>query len=72
MTDRVGTITLVLEKDYRIDDVQPLIDALYQFKGVIKVKPNVTDLEGLMAYSRARHELQLKLWDALKDPKDKS
>lgn len=68
MTDRISTITLVLEKDIRDDDIQPLIDALYQFKGVIKVEPNVRDIDQLMAYSRARHELGMKLWDALKEP----
>lgn len=72
MTDRVSSITLVLEKSYRIDDLQPLIDALYQFKGVVKVKPNVADIESYVAYAQARHALQEKIWEALKDPKDKT
>lgn len=69
MTDRVGTITLVLEKDMRIDDAEDLIKALYQIRGVIKVQPNVTDYNALMAYSRARTELQEKLWDVLREKK---
>jgi hypothetical protein len=69
MTDRVGTITLVLDKDIRVDDVQPLLDACHQLKGVIAVKANVSDYNGVMAYSRARHELTMKLFDALREDK---
>lgn len=67
MTDRIHSITIILDKDYRIDDAKPLIKALHQFRGVIEVKPNVSNIESLMAYSRARTDLQTKLFEVLED-----
>ena len=66
MTDRVHSITLVLDKDIREDDVEPLLTACAMLKCVIKVKTNVSNPTSLMAEARARHDLQVKVLDALK------
>ena len=57
MTDRIHSITLVLDKDTRIDDAEALIGACYQFRSVIAVTPNVTDFTAHVAEERARSEL---------------
>ena len=66
MTDRVHSLTVVLDHDYRVDDVEAIIHALYMIKGVIKVEPNVADVTSLMAESRAQNELRAKIFAALK------
>ncbi len=38
MTDRIRTLTVVLDRDYREDDVEPLIEVLRYVKGVADVK----------------------------------
>lgn len=67
MTDRVNTLHLVLERDVRVDDLQPLIEALKQMRGVLDVEPNVVDPQDWAAYARARADLERKVWDALKE-----
>ena len=65
MTDRIHSITLVLDKNIRIDDAESLIAALGLFGGVIEVIPNVACIEDAVAESRVRQELGLKLWAIL-------
>ena len=67
MTDRVNSLTVVLEEDMRIDDVQSLIGAIKHFRNVLSVDVNISDIETHIAKSRAKHELQMKLWETLKD-----
>ena len=43
MTDRINSITLVLSKDTRIDDAEPLIEACKQFGRVVDVVPNLSE-----------------------------
>lgn len=63
MTDRINCLQVVLEKDVRDDDVQPLITAILQLRGVATVGQNVADLDDFIAFSRARRELGEKLLD---------
>ena len=67
MTDRVNSLTVVLEEDMRIDDVQSLIEAIRHFRNVLSVDVNISNIETHIAKSRAKHELQMKLWETLKD-----
>ena len=67
MTDRIHSITLVLDKDIRIDDAEMLIQAAGMFKGVINVQPNVSDYDSIVAIARVKSELTLKLFEALKE-----
>lgn len=53
MTDRVNALTVVLEKDIRIDDVQSLISAIRALRFVADVQPNITELSDWVAESRA-------------------
>lgn len=65
MTDRVHSLTVVLENDVRADDLVPLIQAIEQLRGVLAVKQHVTDIVTVMAQERARRELGEKLWAVL-------
>lgn len=66
MTDRFNSLTVVLEADIRDDDAQALLSAISQLRGVLKVSGNVSDLEAHVAMTRARHEIEQKLWAAFR------
>jgi len=70
MTDRYHALTVILEKDIRSDDAESLISAIKMIKGVLNVKPRISDATTWMAEERARMELGKKLLDILY-PKDK-
>lgn len=66
MTDRVNSLIVVLAEDERIDDIQPLIMAIKQLRGVLDVAPKVVNAESYCAEQRVRHQLVEKLWSALR------
>ena len=67
MSDKTRVLTVVLEEDFRVDDMEDsLIPALKMMKGVISVEANVNNIETHTAYMRARYDLESKLWGALK------
>lgn len=57
MTDTYAGYIVTLEEDLRSDDAQATLAALRQIKGVLDVSPVVQDVSGLIAESRAKHEL---------------
>ena len=63
MTDRVHSLTITLEKDIREIDVEGLITAIRQLRGVLDVSGHVADVNTHMAYTRARAEILNKLFD---------
>lgn len=65
MTDRYHVLTVVLEKPIRKDDAEPLITAISQMRGVLKVTGEVTDSGTYFAMESARQELGTKLWEVL-------
>ena len=68
MTDRISALFVVLEREIREDDIEPLIAAISQLRGVAKVKKHVKDPGEYVAQTLARIEIQKKLWNALKEP----
>lgn len=68
MTDRVRSLTVVLDKDYREDDIQALAQAIGQMRGVVGVALDVTNPNDYSNRVRIRAELTMKLYDALKEP----
>lgn len=56
MTDRLHSLTVVLEEDLRVDDAELLIAAIGMMRGVLSVSPNVSDTRDLVAQMRARGE----------------
>lgn len=70
MTDRIKGLVVTLERDIREDDVEPIIDAIGQLRGVLSVVPDVVDVQDHMARERIRTELRAKLYAALdEEPK---
>ena len=63
MTDRIHSLTVVLEKDIREDDCQPLIDAIKQLRGVLTVDKHVANMDTYVAEQRVRLEFGQKLID---------
>lgn len=61
MTDRFNALTVVLERDIREDDAEPLIAAIRQLRGVLSVEPHVSNLSDLIAESRVRREIGERL-----------
>lgn len=66
MTDRINALTVCLEQNIREDDIEPLLAAIRQLRGVLDVQPHVADMESYVAEQRARQELRDKLWELLK------
>lgn len=44
MTDRVRTLTVVLERDTRVDDVEVIVEAIRMTKGVLQVYHDEDDV----------------------------
>ena len=65
MTNRVESLTVVLDKDYRDDDVQEIAQAILMIKGVVKV--HLGEPVDHLARDRARRELVSKLRDVLRE-----
>lgn len=61
MTDRIHSLTVVLERDIREDDIEPLILSIKMLRHVLDVKEHVADAVSHMAEERARHELGEKI-----------
>lgn len=69
MTDRVATLTVVLDREYRTDDVQMIVDAVKMVKGVQTVELGpVADMNHYMAKEQVVWAIRKKLLEVL-DPK---
>ena len=67
MTDRVVTLTVALDRDYRIDDVENITNAIRMIKGVAAVDIDVATPETYWAKTTARQELCEKIFKVLRD-----
>lgn len=65
MTDRTNVLTVVLDKDYRVDDVQTVIKAIEMFTHVVSVTPNVANISDHVNKMRLRREITEKLLSTL-------
>lgn len=66
MTDRIKGLTISLEQDVRIDDLEPLMDAIRHLRLVADVTPLVADMDDWLARSRVRSELASDFGDLYK------
>lgn len=73
MTDRIQSLTVVLDRDMRADDTESLIAAILHLKGVASVGNNVVSVGDFVAQARAKRELQTKiaavLWPEIEEQK---
>lgn len=67
MSDRINGLTVVIERGIRDEDAQAIIDAIRMVKGVVSVQKHVADHTSHFAYVHARHELERRLYNALRD-----
>jgi hypothetical protein len=65
MTARVNMLFVALEKDIRIDDIEPLQKAIEQMKGVLEAKPNITTPADFVAECRIRKDFVKKVIDII-------
>lgn len=65
MSDRANTITVVLEKETRIDELDNIIHSIRMIKGVVTADANVSKETEYWAFEKAKWELQRKLWEVL-------
>lgn len=65
MTDRIRHLTVTLDKDYRDDDVESIVNAICQIRGVGAVTPKIVEGLDHLARSAVRVELEGKLHQAI-------
>ncbi len=67
MTDRVKGFTVVLSKDIRIDDVEPIREALKMVKGVMEVSDIIAEgMEDEVIRMRTKNELREKFYNFIR------
>jgi hypothetical protein len=59
----VNSFTVVLDFDRRDDDAQPIMDAILQIRGVLRVSPNISSIDTHIAESRANTAAAQRLID---------
>jgi hypothetical protein len=57
MTDRVKGVTVSLDEDVRTDEIEPLLNAIRQIRGVSDVAVVTSRMDDWLARSRVRSEL---------------
>lgn len=67
MTDRVKGFTVVLDKDYRIDDVETIINAIQMIKGVAHVEPSISNVDDTINQHRIKSEMREKFYKFYKE-----
>lgn len=61
MTDRIIAYTVILEKEIREDDAEPITEAISMIKGIAEVIPLVADASLYFAKATAQLELRNKI-----------
>jgi len=69
MSDRVKGLVVTIKDDVRIDDIQPLIDAISMLKGVVNVEPNISDINDHINRQKVYYDVKNKIYQLLKDLK---
>jgi hypothetical protein len=70
MTDRFKGLIVALDKDYRDDDAESIIEAIKMVKGVLEVKPVVAKIDDCVIKIRVAEEIEKKLYKALHSYED--
>lgn len=65
MTDRVHALTVTLDRDIRVDDLEHLTGAIGMLRGVASVTEHVADWEDYTARERVRSDVGLALYRAV-------
>lgn len=65
MSGRINGFCVVLDKDYKDEDIESTINAIKHIRGVIEVIPNIADWNDQIVASRTKIEIKQKLYDLL-------
>jgi hypothetical protein len=65
MTDRIRHLTVVLDVDYRADDVESIVEAIRMIRGVTDVEEHVVEAQDQLARMAVRSEIERDLHDAV-------
>lgn len=67
MTDRIFGFHVLLDKEYRIDDAQFIIDAVRMIKGVMTTTVHTSTPELWAAYERAKADMLEKILSDIRE-----
>jgi len=67
VSDRIKGLLVALDKDYRDDDCQEIIDAILMIKGVRNVTTKVVSHDDYLNRTLIKQELRTKLLEILND-----
>jgi hypothetical protein len=67
VTDRLKGVVVTFDESIREDDAETLIQAIYQLRNVLTVRPIVDNFEDQMNRDRVKNEFRSKLFAILKD-----
>lgn len=67
MTDRIKGLTVALDRDYRDDDVQAIVDAIMMIKGVKGVTTSKVDMSDYTARVIVASKIQSKVLQVFTD-----
>jgi hypothetical protein len=66
MTDRIRHLTVVLDRDYRDDDLKEIISAIKHLRPVASVKAHVVEAGDYINREVVRSEMELQLYEAIR------
>ena len=61
MSNRINGFIVVLDKDYKDEDVEATISAIKQIKGVIAVKPNIVSANDHILREKIKFDICRKI-----------
>lgn len=67
MSDRVKGLTVVLDGDYREEDIEMIKELILQIKGVKTVKESIVNTDDLINRARITIEIKEKIYDFIKE-----
>lgn len=67
MTDRYNALIVVLDREIRDDDAEPLIEAIKMMKGVQDVTGNISDINSYVVESRVKRDIMVKIHNLMKE-----
>ena len=72
MTDRIRHLTVTLDRDYRDDDVESVLEAIRMIRGVEHIEEGIVTSEDHLARMAVRSEVKRELHQAIEAVFDKS
>jgi hypothetical protein len=69
MSNRVHSLTVVLEQDVREDALDGLITSISHIRGVLTVGKNIADTDYYVTKTRLYYDMRNKLFTALEEMK---